>query len=137
MNSDITRQIPSRVSPAALVVLLAACGCGGRDYSPEAHRVDPALARETLESVLKSWQQGETPESWQERDPDVVVQDMDWARGKQLQEFEVLGDGEAIDANLHCEVRLTIADPESGTVEQTVTYLVTTSPKLTVFRKVM
>lgn len=88
----------------------------------------------TLETVLTSWQQGETPQSWRERDPEVVIQDVDWMSGKQLQEFELLDAGEPIDANLHCRVRLTLVEPQRGSVEREVTYLVTTSPKLTVFR---
>lgn len=118
---------------AVLAALLASSGCGSH-YSPEAHRVDPDLARETLESVLMSWQQGETPQSWREHDPDVVVQDMDWMSGKELQEFELLDAGEAIDANFHCLVRLTLTEPQRGSIEREVKYLVTTSPQLTVFR---
>jgi hypothetical protein len=123
----------SRIPIAAMALLLGFYGCG-RGYSPEAHRVDPEQARKTLESVLTSWQLGETPQKWRQQDPEVVVQDMDWASGKKLEEFELLDHGEAIDANLHCRVRLKLVDPQQGEVEQTVTYLVTTSPNLTVFR---
>lgn len=120
-------------SAALLALLLTAWGCGS-GYSPEAHRVDPERARNTLESVLISWQLGETPQQWRQQDPQVVIQDMDWAAGRKLEEFEILDDGEAIDANLHCRVRLKLGDPQQGETEQTVTYLVTTSPNLTVFR---
>ncbi len=117
---------------AAVLLVLASCGCGPK-YSPEAHRVDPAQARSTLEAVLNGWQQGETPDAWQQKTPAVVVQDMEWKSGAKLSAFEILST-EAIDANLHCEVKLTLEDPQKGKVERTVKYLVGTSPVLTVFR---
>lgn len=116
-----------------LLVIMTLCvsGCG---YSAAEHRVTSTTARSTLESVLKSWQEGESSESWQQKTPKVVVQDMDWKAGAKLQSFEILGEGEAIDANLHCQVKLKFAQPRNGKKEQTVTYLVGTSPVLTVFR---
>lgn len=130
--------IPQRqiLNAMVLALLLAASGCGS-GYAPEAHRVDAKQARSTLESVLTSWQLGDTPQSWRQHDPQVVIQDMDWTAGRKLSEFELLDDGEAIDANLHCRVRLTLVDPRQGEIEQTVTYLVTTSPNLTVFRSMI
>lgn len=70
--------------------------------------------------------------------PPVVVQDMDWISGHSLEAFEILDDAEPVDANLHAKVRLTLGSKESGgESEKTVTYLVSTSPKLTVFRQMM
>jgi hypothetical protein len=100
----------------------------------ESHPVDPNLARNTLDAVLKSWQEGATPESWQQKAPSVVVQDMDWKSGKKLKSFEVVEPTETVDANLHCQVKLVFEDPEQGEEEQTVKYVVGTSPVLTVFR---
>ncbi|MDX1929104.1 MAG: hypothetical protein SFV81_21430 [Pirellulaceae bacterium] len=115
-----------------ILVSLTLSGCG---YSAAEHRVTSTTARTTLESVLKSWQAGESSESWQQKTPKVVVQDMDWRAGAKLQSFEILGEGEAIDANLHCQVKLKFAQPQNGKKEITVTYLVGTSPVLTVFRE--
>lgn len=125
----------SEINPAAwaLPMLLAAYGCGG--YSPEAHRVDPVQARTTLETALSTWQLGDSPDSLRQREPQIVVQDIDWMAGRTLEEFELLDEGEAVDANLYCRVRLVLADSEqSEGQEQMVTYIVTTSPSLTVFR---
>ncbi len=85
--------------------------------------------------MLTSWQAGATIASWRDHDPEVVVQDIDWETGKSLDTFEILGDGEALDAILYCEVKLTIVDDESETREKTVTYQVGTSPVITVFRE--
>jgi hypothetical protein len=61
---------------------------------------------------------------------------MDWKTGRKLKSFEVIEPTESVDANLHCQVKLTLEDPEKGEVEQTVKYVVGTSPVLTVFRAV-
>ena len=116
----------------ALLLLLAA-GCGGS--SPEDHRVNAPQARKLLEEVLAGWQKGETPESWREKTPEVVIQDFDWQGGARLNSFEILSEGDAIDANLHCRVKLKLEDPKKKAIEKTVTYLVGTSPALTVFRE--
>ena len=127
----------SSLSPAAMlaVALLVSPGCGSG--GPPAAPVDSDEARQTLEAVLASWQAGEAPADWRERDPEVVVQDMDWLRGTRLKRYELLGPGTAVDANLHCEVKLWLEDPDRGEMERTVTYEVGTDPVLTVFRQVM
>jgi hypothetical protein len=122
-----------RFAAALVLCLPLLAGCSNK---MEAHPVDPNLARNTLDAVLKSWQEGATPESWQQKTPSVVVQDMDWKTGKKLKSFEVIEPTESVDANLHCQVKLTLEDPEKGEVEQTVKYVVGTSPVLTVFRAV-
>lgn len=118
-----------------LIFLLTLAGCGGGDYDAAAHVVDSEAARSTLVSVLDGWKAGDKPDAWQQKTPQVVIQDFDWLGGAQLTAYEILKT-EAIDANLHCQVKLTLNDPERGSSEKTVTYLVSTSPTLTVFRAV-
>lgn len=108
-------------------------GCGG--YSAEEHRVDSTRARSLLEEVLTSWKEGQTPESWRERTPEVVVQDLEWQQGAKLKAFAIQGPGEAVDANLHCHVKLILEDAQNKEVMRTVKYLVGTSPVFTVFRE--
>lgn len=115
-----------------LILLLAFAGCGG-NYSAAAHRVDPEAARSTLVAVLDGWKSGDTPAAWQQKSPSVVIQDFDWLGGAELTSYEILTT-KAIDANLHCEVKLALTGLPSGRSEKTVTYLVSTSPVLTVFR---
>jgi hypothetical protein len=112
---------------------LLSVGCGG--YSPEAHRVDAGQARTLLENVLASWREGETPESWKLKSPAVVIQDFDWQSGAKLNSFEIVDQGEPVDANLHCRVKLNFTDSRKKDIERTVTYLIGTSPALTVFRE--
>ncbi|MEZ6132228.1 MAG: hypothetical protein R3C59_26505 [Planctomycetaceae bacterium] len=118
-----------------LAVAVGICGCGGGSGSP--HPVEPTLARQTLTTVLEGWKEQPSLERWREQHTDIVVQDMDWLMGNQLTSFEVLEEGRAVDANLHCDVRLTLVDANRKSTEKTVTYLVGTSPKLTVFRQII
>ena len=121
---------------ASLWLLLTVCaGCGPALQT--ANPVDPDRARETLHSILESWQRGETPESWKQRSPEVVVQDRDWSMGATLKEFTIIGRGEARDANLYCPVKLVLDERQGGPQQRTVTYVVGTDPVLTVFRDVM
>ena len=111
--------------------------CAGCQTAAEANRVDPLQARSTLEAVLTSWQQGDSIDSWSSKQPQVAVQDLDWKAGFKLKSFEFLEPDEAVDANLFCKVKLTLADTSSKQSTQTVTYIVGTSPVRTVFRSLM
>lgn len=120
-----------------LILLLSSpltMGCGGQHV---VHAVDPTEARATLQQVLQSWKEGKPIEWWREQDPEVVVQDFDWSSGAKLEDFAIAADDKAVDANLYCTVELTLADSKRGSTQREVTYLVSTQPKLTVFRQVM
>lgn len=98
---------------------------------PKVAAVKPEEARAALKSTLDAWKAGKTIDSLSTENPPIVAQDMDWMQGKKLTSYEVVGDGTPQDANLRCEVKLTLAgDP----TEKKVFYIVGTSPKLTVFR---
>lgn len=114
-------------------VLLAACGCSSQ--GPQAAPVDPDVARSTLRTVLDAWKEGESADALQTRSPSIVAQDMDWKMGYELVEYEIEGQGEAVDANLYCPVRLELRSPDGKTVTKNVRYIVGTDPVLTVFRE--
>lgn len=130
--ADRTRSPVLRLLALCLAALTSGCGSG-----QPPHPVQPELARSTLQEVLESWKNGDTIDTWQAGHPEVVVQDLDWMAGRKLEDFEILDQGEAVDANLLCQVRLTLDDADAEPEEQTVTYQVTTSPKRTVFRQMM
>lgn len=115
------------------LVLLIATGCGGGP----SHPVDTGTARKTLVETLDRWKSGEKPDDLQKSNPQIVVQDMDWLGGAELVAYEVVGDGEPMDANLLARVKLTLKGKDGKTAEKTVSYLVGTSPVLTVFRDMM
>jgi hypothetical protein len=115
----------------ALLGCLVVTGCGSSAY--QSAPVNPAVARDTLTRAMESWKEGEAVDALQEESPAVVVQDFDWMNGKILVDYEVIGEGKEVDANLIAQVKLTLEDKGSQ-IEKTVTYVVGTAPKLTVFR---
>jgi hypothetical protein len=117
----------------SLFLVLLAAGCGG----PVPETVDPDLGMQTLKSTLEQWKQGTTPDALAKQTPEVIVQDMDWSSGLKLVAFETLDSGQVVDANLRIRVKLTTLDQKDKTQEKTVSYVVTTRPKLTVFRDML
>jgi hypothetical protein len=124
---------------AGLLLLLMAsvgiAGCATKGY--EAPVLDTPKARETLTSVLEDWKNGETPEALQKRTPPIVVQDIDWTSGAKLVKYELSGDGNEAEGSLVTQVKLTLQPSRGGPKEKTVTYIVGTSPGLTVLRDIM
>lgn len=118
---------------ALAVACLSACGCGQSRQT--ADPVEPDRARRTLHAALDAWKEGRKIESLREQQPEIVAQDMDWKAGARLVSYEILGSGEKVDANLHCDVKLTLRDARGRQVEKQVRYIVGTSPVLTVFRQ--
>ena len=99
------------------------------------HVVDPERARETLKTALESWKKGDTIESLRAASPPIVAQDFDWMAGNRLVGYEVTGDGKDDDANLRIPVKLTLKTAQGKEVKKSVSYVVGTSPALTVFRE--
>jgi hypothetical protein len=113
----------------AMAAILA--GCSG---SQRAAAVDPARAREALTTALDGWKKGDTPTSLKDGSPAITVQDLDWLAGAKLLAYEVTGDGKAVEANLYVPVKLTLKTPEGREIKKSVSYVVGTSPIVTVFR---
>ena len=128
-------RIGSRFRAAVWFFSFVLLGCGSNVY--QSAPVDEDKASETLTLVLDSWQEGETPDSLQEQTPKVVVQDFDWSSGMKLMSYEVVGEPKAVNANLIAKVKLSLQDKSGSASEKTVTYLVGTSPALTVFRDML
>ena len=123
---------------AAVLMCAVACltlsGCGGPRNQPV--KVD--LAKATLNQVLEHWKSGGNMEDLRKRSPEIVVQEAQWANGAKLQEFQVIGDGRAVDASWYCEVELTLISADGGEPKKkNVTYVVGTAPVLTVFHAIL
>ena len=106
-------------------------GCAGSGAS---YPVDPERARTTLRSALESWKRGDKIESLKAGSPPIVAQDFDWMAGARLDDYAVLDDGRAEDANLRVKVQLAVRPARGAAARKTVTYVVGTDPALTVFR---
>jgi hypothetical protein len=125
-----------RVRRGVLAIALGAVaailsGCSG---SQHAAAVDPARAREALTIVLDGWKKGDSPSSLKDGSPAITVQDLDWLGGSRLLDYQVTGDGKAVEANLYVPVKLTLKTPEGREIKKSVSYVVGTSPIVTVFR---
>lgn len=118
---------------AALLILWMAVGCG--DGAPRAAAVDPTAARTALQSALEGWKGGAQPADLKNGSPPMTVQDLDWISGLKLVEYEVAGEGRSDDANLRIPVDLVLRDPAGGEIRKRVSYVVGTSPSITVFRE--
>lgn len=118
---------------AALMLLLITAGCGQRRNTP----VNVNVAQETLKTTLDKWKAGSKPDELQGGTPKIVAQDMDWSSGAELVSYELLGGDKPMDANLVVKVKLTLRTKEGKETEKTATYVVGTSPVLTVFRDMM
>ncbi len=67
--------------------------------------------------------------------PPVYVIDPEWQAGAVLADYRVIGDGQEMDANLFCQVALTVRSGPGKEASREVTYIVSTAPNLTVARK--
>lgn len=112
-------------------VVLAGWGCGGPS-KPAPVAMDRAQA--ALKTALESWKKGDSSTALQSQSPPIFVIDPDWEDGVELQEYQLLDEGEAKDAHMFCRVRLVVRT-KSGTQQRDVTYVVSTSPNVTVSRK--
>jgi hypothetical protein len=54
--------------------------------------------------------------------------------GAKLVDYELTGDGKSVEANLYVPVTLTLTSPKGKEVKKKVTYVVATSPYVSVFR---
>ncbi len=126
MISKLTRF----VGTVMLCLTVVGCSDGPRRAAP----VEPDKALAALRTTLDAWKAGQKIESLGNENPPVVAQDFDWIAGAKLTEYKLLNDGTPEDANLRVQVQITVRDTQGRTATKTVTYVVGTDPKLTVFR---
>jgi hypothetical protein len=112
------------------LVLLLAAGCGPRPHP----LADPGQAREALRTALDTWQRGSPPDALAAVAPPVHVRDRDWSAGCRLTGYQLAGDGDRAGIELCYRVTLTLRDPTGKVVRKDTTYLVGTSPVVTVVR---
>lgn len=120
-----------------LCLLAATWAVPGRSNEPgKAADVDAPRARESLKTALDRWKKGEAPSALKSARPAIVVQDMDWEGGASLVDYRIEGDGKGDTANLRVPVALSLRDAGGRDAKKSVTYVVGTSPTITVFREI-
>jgi hypothetical protein len=119
----------------AVLSLLLISGCSG---STHASAVNASLARDSLKIALDHWKKGEDPASLSSSATPMTAQDFEWSSGAKLLDYEILDDGKEEAANLRVQVKITLGpEGKKKAVEKTATYVVGTSPSVTVFRDIM
>jgi hypothetical protein len=125
------------VACLAVLALLLIPGCS---TSGNANPVNESQARDALKFALDAWKKGETSESLASASTPMTVQDFEWASGAKLIDYQLIGDGRSDGPNLRIEVKITTTgEPtkgkkEANPTEKKASYVVGTSPRLTVFR---
>lgn len=119
-------------SPTVFVLTLALSPLGGGCNSATSP-VKIELAQQTLSSTLDSWKAGKSPD---DLSPKVIVQDFDWSGGVRLLDYEITNDQKPLNSNLYVKVALRMGNLNGQETRKTVTYVVSTTPGLTVFRDI-
>jgi hypothetical protein len=115
------------------VLWVFATGCtAGYHNEP----VDASKARETLETALESWKNGNPSDALQSLSPPIYVIDIEWKGGAKLKDYKIGDDDDEKDAHLFCPVTLTLESEGKKEVKKQVIYIISTAPNLTVARKV-
>lgn len=111
------------------LVILAGSGCG---HSARNLSLDPELARKSCTQFLDAWKGGKTVKDLL---PAIIARDEDWEGGAELVAYELLPDERSDGTNLHIPIRLTLKKPKGKETKTDVTYVVGTSPAVSVFRE--
>ena len=118
----------SRILPGLLVAVCALTGCArtARDLS-----LNPQLARSSLDQALKAWTEGKRPGDLQ---PEITMGDSTWVAGTSLTAYTIKTMDERSDGtNLYLPVVLEFKDARGKVSRTDTTYIVGTSPSITIF----
>lgn len=103
--------------------LLSGCGSEAKSYP-----LDKELARTSVKTAMQAWVDGKQPSDLK---PDIIVGDAAWEQGKKLVSFEILPEEFSDGSNLHVTVSRKFDGGAKS--ESRVTYIVGTSPVITIF----
>ena len=110
------------------VLVFAGIGCSktARDLP-----LDTQLARDSLEKALQAWVDGKKPADLQ---PEIIVGDSNWHSGQKLVSYEIKSEVMNDGTNLYLNVLCQFTNPKNKKpVKSEVTYIVGTSPVITIF----
>ncbi len=116
----------------ALGGLLAVGGCGNSTHKPMP--LDKQVAKDSFTAFLEAWKAGEQQAALKQKSPSIVGGDPDWEAGAKLLSYKVLDTEKSDGSNLHPTAELVLQTAE-GRQTSKITYVVGTSPVITVFRE--
>jgi hypothetical protein len=127
---EFTRRLPLW-GWVAFALVLGLSGCSRR----VSLSLDENVARDSLKAALESWKKGDKQNDLQQRSPSIIMADESWEAGMRLVSYRLLDQGVSDDVNLHCKVELVVADKNGTESKRKMTYIVGTSPVITIFPK--
>ena len=108
-------------------------GCSDKVGAP----VNMNVAQKVLASAMESWEDGKTPKDLLNGSPSIFVQEAEWNEDTKLLDYEITSDDQPAGPNLIATVKLKIGSADGTVTEKTATYVVGTSPSLTIYRNLM
>jgi hypothetical protein len=112
--------------------LLVVGGCGGTHSKPMP--LDEQVAKDSFTAFLEAWKAGEQQAALKNKTPSIVGGDPDWDAGAKLVSYKVLDTAKSDGSNLHPTAELVLQTTQ-GRQTSKITYVVGTSPVITVFRE--
>lgn len=109
---------------------LLICGLSMGCEFGQAPTVNESVAHDSLITFLDAWSGGETPDDLQ---PGIIGKDQAWSAGHKLVSYEII-DEKPMGTSLHISTKLTLENSNGVKKTPTATYIVGTSPIVTVFR---
>ena len=127
------RHFLTRLQISICLFLSIVSGCTDKAGAP----VKLDVAQQTLLSAMEAWKDGKEAEDLLAEKPSIVVQESEWVEGTKLLEYEIVSDDQATGPNLIATVKLKLSKSDGTVTSKTATYVVGTSPGLTVYRNPM
>lgn len=126
-----------RLSVLAVVLLWSLClisgGCAPSGVRAPASDIE--MARDLLIRSLEQWRAGTLVGDLLKESPPIYFSDDAYVKGIRLLEFKLKTSGEMYVTNVKFDVELSLAETSGGAARETsITYLVTTTPALTISR---
>jgi hypothetical protein len=122
-----------RAQIGVLLCLAFVIGCSDKVGAP----VNVNLAQKILALAMDNWENGVSSKVLLDRSPSVFVQEAEWNEETQLLDYEIISDDQSAGPNLIATVKLKLSTADGNVTEKTATYIVGTSPALTVYRNLM
>ena len=86
---------------------------------------------------MEGWKDGIKANDLLGQSPSIVVQEPDWNDETKLLDYQILNNDSPAGPNLVATVKLKLGKADGTVSERTATYVVGTSPSLTVYRNLM
>lgn len=103
--------------------------------TPAVEASDANAASAIITSTFQQWKSGRTVDDLRNAQPPVYVADDFWFRGYQLADFSVEKPAETYGTNVRLRIKLRLIDLKGKESTQSINYLVTTTPAVTIARE--